>query len=144
MTRVSVKPELLHWALDRAGLPSDALRKRFPKIGEWLQGETAPTLKQLEAFARATHAPIGYLFLQAPPVEGTPIPDFRTMPHPRMGRPSPELLDTIYLCQQRQEWYREFARLRGEAPLPFVATARAVVIFTVLWVSASVSASRAH
>jgi Zn-dependent peptidase ImmA (M78 family) len=41
----------------------------------------------------------------------------------RNTRQSPELLDTIYLCQQRQEWYREFARLTDEEPRRFVGAA---------------------
>ena len=39
---------------------------------------------------------------------------------PRAVRPSPDLLDTLYLCQQRQEWYREHARMIGEERLGFV------------------------
>src|SRR4051812_3384548 len=37
--------------------------------------------------------------------------------------PSPDLLDTIYICQQRQEWYRDFARSEGEEPVPYVGSA---------------------
>ena len=40
-----------------------------------------------------------------------------------MTRPSPDLLDTIYLCQERQSWYREYARIEGQLELGFVNSA---------------------
>lgn len=83
----------------------------------------SPTFKQLEAFAKATHVPIGYLFLSEPPEEEIPIPDLRTMADEGVEEPSPELLDTIYLCQQRQEWYRGHARATGEPKRSFVGSA---------------------
>lgn len=100
----------------------DALEERFPRLQAWESGE-APTLKQLEDFARVTHTPIGYFFLTEPPVERVPIPDFRTFESAPLSRVSPDLLDTIHLCQQRQEWYRDFARVNGDRPVDFVGTA---------------------
>lgn len=122
MMRVDVKPELLRWARERAGLGPGALAPRFPQLGAWERGDERPTLKQLEGFAKATHTPVGYLFLQEPPIERVPIPDFRTVGSARVARPSPDLLDTVYICQQRQEWYRDFARSVGEEPLAFVGS----------------------
>jgi Zn-dependent peptidase ImmA (M78 family)/transcriptional regulator with XRE-family HTH domain len=124
MNRVSVKPELLRWAYERAGFRLETLTRRFPRLLEWEREETSPTLKQLESFAKATHTPVGYLFLQERPVERVPIPDFRTMGGEQRERPSPDLLETVYLCQQRQEWYRDFARLNGEDPIAFVGSVR--------------------
>lgn len=121
--RVEVKPAMLRWARERAGLEPDALAHRFPKLADWEREEARPTLKQLEDFAKATHAPIGYLFLSAPPVERVPIPDFRTVENRRIGHPSPDLLETIYLCQQRQEWYRDYVRSLREEPLRFIGSA---------------------
>jgi transcriptional regulator with XRE-family HTH domain len=77
--RVEIKPDLPRWARESAGLDAAALAGRFPRLAEWERGETRPTLKQLEDFARATHAPIGFLFLPEPPVETVPIPDFGTV-----------------------------------------------------------------
>lgn len=122
MNRVEIKPELLRWARDRAGLDLDHLVGRFPKLEQWERLEAFPTLKQLEGFAKATYTPMGYLFLQDPPVDALPIPDFRTLSGTRVRKPSPNLLDTIYLCQQRQDWYRDFARTRGDGPRPFVGS----------------------
>ena len=85
------------------------------------------TLKQLESFAAATHAPVGYFFLPEPPEERLPIPDFRTVSGAGPGqprRPSPDLLDTIYAMQQRQMWLRD-TLVDGEGePLQFVSSAR--------------------
>lgn len=122
--RVEVAPELLRWACERAGYSETTLSRRFPKLEQWLRGTDRPTLKQLERFAQATHAPVGYFFLPAPPHETVPIPDLRTVRNVIIERPSADLLDTIYLCQQRQEWYRDYARAIGEPPLDFVGSAR--------------------
>jgi Zn-dependent peptidase ImmA (M78 family) len=91
-------------------------------LAAWERGEVLPTLKQVEDFAKVTHTPVGYLFLTEPPVERLPIPDFRTMAAGQVEHPSPDLLDTVCICQQRQEWYRETARFGGERPLAFVGS----------------------
>ena len=122
MNRVGVKPEILRWARERSGHSVHDLQRRFPKFDAWERGEVLPTLKQLENFANTTHTPIGYLFLQEPPVEELPITDFRTIGNIDVSRPSPDLLDTLYLCQQRQDWYRDEVRSAGEAPMPFVGS----------------------
>ncbi len=120
--RVDVKPQLLNWAIERSGVDGLALHKRFPKLDAWLGAEVKPTLKQLEQFARATYTPIGFLFLRTPPEEPVPIPDYRTMANRQLARPSASLLDTLYICQQRQDWYRDYARAGGLAPLDFVGS----------------------
>jgi len=122
--RVAVRPELLRWARERSRLDDEDIQRRFPHLDEWERGDAQPTFKQLEAFAKATHAPIGYLFLPEPPVENIPIPDFRTMGGAQIGRASPDLLDMIYICQRRQEWYHDYARSTGEEPMEFVGSAR--------------------
>jgi Zn-dependent peptidase ImmA (M78 family) len=58
-----------------------------------------------------------------PPVERVPIPDLRASGNGRIGRPSPNLLDMLSLCRQRQAWYRDFARGQGDKPLAFVGSA---------------------
>jgi hypothetical protein len=57
---------------------------RFPRRPDWVRHGRSPTLRQLEQFARATHTPIGYVFLQEPPVESLPIPDFRATERDRI------------------------------------------------------------
>lgn len=113
---------VLRWAAERAGLRDDDLTTRFRKWPLWLSGEAQPTLRQLENFAHLTHTAVGYFFLPEPPVLTLPVPDFRTLRDETMSAPSSNLLDTLYLCQQRQDWYRDYARLHGLPPLPFVGS----------------------
>jgi Zn-dependent peptidase ImmA (M78 family)/transcriptional regulator with XRE-family HTH domain len=110
------------WARERSGIGRDALVHRFPKLPEWEEGRSLPTLKQLEVFAQATHTPVGFLFLPEPPEESISIPDLRTMGGARPQRPSPDLLDTLFQCQQRQEWYHDFVRANGGGPIQFVGS----------------------
>jgi Zn-dependent peptidase ImmA (M78 family) len=124
MNRVTIQPKLLRWAFERAGFDRTDLEHKFPHLAAWENLTEQPTLKQLEAFAKATYTPVGYLFLPEPPIEKIPIPDFRAPGNERIGHPSPDLLDTIYVCQQRQEWFRNYARSMGEKPLAFVSSAR--------------------
>ncbi len=116
---------MLEWACQRAGYTAESFAERHPahKIEAWIAGEIQPTLKQLEAFANATHTPVGALLLSEPPREPLPIPDFRSIGIGPPRRPSADLLDTIYLCQQRQDWYRGYARTNRFGEVGFVGVA---------------------
>lgn len=121
-----VKPRVLRWARERASLDPAELARRVrlkeDRVQEW---ETTGqiTLARLEQIARKTYVPVGFLFLPEPPDEPMPIPDFRTLGGAGVVRPSANLLDTIYQCQQRQNWYRDFLVAEGEEPLAFIGSA---------------------
>jgi Zn-dependent peptidase ImmA (M78 family) len=122
MVRVAVKTELLRWARDRAGFTVDDLSSRFPKLEKWESGLVQPTLKQIENYAKATYAPVGYFFLTEPPEELLPVPDFRTVAGRDVLPASPNLRDMIYACQERQDWFRDNARIAGADRLAFVGS----------------------
>lgn len=107
--RVTVAPQMIEWARRRARKSVDDLVRRFPKLRDWESGDAFPTMRQLQDFASATYVPVGYLFLPEPPIEELPLPDFRTIANEEVRTPSPDLLDTIYLCEQRQAWFQDFA-----------------------------------
>lgn len=123
VVRVDVAPDLLRWAVERAGWDDETVERRAPRLDEWTTGKHLPTLKQLEKFAHDTHTPFGLLFLAEPPAEKLPIPDMRTIGNAAVPRPSADLLDTIYLCQSRQEWYRNYVQESSAGGPSFVGSA---------------------
>ncbi len=111
--RVPVAPEVLGWALDRAPDP-DAVAEAFPKVWEWIAGETQPTVKQLTSFASRTGTPFGYLLLEQPPTLELPVPDFREgYEGGDLGSPSADLLAVVHQSIRRQDWYRDYALDNG-------------------------------
>lgn len=118
--RVNVAPEMLRWAVERSGRSAQELAK-FP-LAAWEAETTLPTMRQLEDFAKATYTPVGFMFLAEPPQEVLPIPDFRTFGSRPVRTPTPDLLDTIYACEGRQDWYRDFAEATGAEPVALVGS----------------------
>ena len=125
MTRVSIRESVLRWALERSGRYGQ-IQQKFPKLSEWLQGQSQPTLRQLEALARVTSTPLGYLFLPHPPDERLPIPLFRTLGDEPLRRPSPDLLETVQTMERRQAWMRDYLIEQGNEPLAFVRSSQIV------------------
>jgi Zn-dependent peptidase ImmA (M78 family) len=125
---VTVQPDLLKWARERASLaPQELARMVGTKakpapIEEWERTGELP-LKKLEAIAAKTHAPFGFFFLSEPPTEPIPIHDFRRPNGSVPQHPSINLLETIYGCQFRQTWMSAHLQAEGEEPLDFVGSA---------------------
>ncbi len=122
---LTLEPQTIRWARERAGLEVPVLAKKLgvkpERLEEWEQTGKLP-YKKVELLAAKTHTPFGQLFLKEPPEEKLPIPDFRTLGDAPVPRPSPDLLETILLMQRRQAWMREFLREEEEEPLEFVGS----------------------
>jgi len=125
MSRVAVSEKILDWALDRSGLSLADLEPKFPRLHQWISGQSQPTLRQLELLAKSTLTPLGFFFLKEPPEERLPVPYFRTLGDEASYGPSPDLLETIHTMQRRQAWLREFLVDQGQEMLPFIRSARA-------------------
>ena len=122
---LTLQPDVLRWARERADFSADALaRKIAVKPERVLQWEHSGVISmaQAEKVARATHTPLGYLFLSYPPLEPEPLPiqDFRTRAGAAPPHPSPDLLETVSAMQRRQDWLREELIETGHTPLGFV------------------------
>ena len=121
MTRIAIQPKMLRWARERAGLEIASLSRRTKAPGLGARGRQ-PTIGNSRPSPERPTRPSDSCSFPSPPEERLPIPDLRTLG--RRPRPSPELLDTIYAMQRRQDWLRE-ERVEAEAgPLEFVGSAR--------------------
>lgn len=122
VNRVPVKAELLEWAYHRS-MRQEYLNEKFSKLTNWLKGELQPTFRQLEEFAKATSTPLGYFFLEQPPVEEIPIPHYRTVEQAgSMSQASPDLLETLHTMQRRQDFMRDYYDKYVGEPLSYVGS----------------------
>ena len=111
--RLDIKKEMLIWAVTRYGLSVEEYAQKNPAFSKWINEERKPTFKQLEDFANSVYVPLGYLFLDEPPVETVPIPMFRS----GGGSVSLNVMDEVRKVQERQEWLSSYIEGNGiEAP----------------------------
>jgi Zn-dependent peptidase ImmA (M78 family) len=121
-TGVNIKPDIITWAIQRAGYELQDFATKFPSVTDWLEDRKQPTVKQLEKFSHKVHLPFGYIFLAEPPTERLPIPFFRTDQRGRVNENvSVNVYDTIMLMQQRQGWLRDYLKDNEYETLPFVS-----------------------
>ena len=120
---VNVAPEIITWAINYSRREDD-LRRIHPNLADWESGRARPTVKQLGQFAKDSRVPIGYFYLPRPPTIEVDIPDMRTVGNQPVGEPSPDLIQTVFECQRRQDWFVDYAKANGLVDLTFVGSYR--------------------
>ena len=89
---VNVSMEILDWVI--AHIKIDALPNQIREyLNLWVNGEKEPTFNQVEKVSKATGIPLGYFFLQTPPVEELSIVEYRTIDSIELKNPSRNLID---------------------------------------------------
>lgn len=118
---VDVSPSVLEWVINitkSIELPQ-SMRNQ---LSAWKTGSKQPTFSQVERMAKKTHLPLGYFFLDEPPVEDIPLINCRTIDSLYLEHPSRDLIDTIQNMEDVQDWTRTHLISEGYEPIPFVGT----------------------
>lgn len=105
--RAKVKPALLVWARESAGYTVPEAAKRLAvseeKVTAWEEGESSPTIGQLQSMAAAYKRPLSAFYLQVVPKTFMVMRDFRRLPGSGLRRIGPELAQEIRMAQQRRQ-----------------------------------------
>lgn len=122
---ISLNPQVLYWARQRAGLDINTLAKKMvikpERIKDW-EKTGQITFSQVDKLAHHTHTPVGYLYLPKPVNDSLPISDFRTVGDKPLSNPSPDLLETVQSMQRRQAWMHDELIETGHTKLPFIGS----------------------
>ena len=116
---VNIQPEIISWALSQT--QEEKLGdKLMSNIRQWLNGTKVPTFNQIEDFSRKSNIPLGYFFLQTPPIEKVELLEYRTVDSIQLANPSRNLIDTIHEMENIQDWMKNYRQELGFDVLPIV------------------------
>ena len=116
---VNIQPEIISWALSQT--QKEKLGdKLMNNIAQWLNGTKTPTFNQIEDFSRKANIPLGYFFLQTPPVEQMELLEYRTVDSIQLANPSRNLIDTVHEMENIQDWMKDYRQEVGFEELPLV------------------------
>ena len=116
---VKIQPTIISWAMSQTS-EEQLGTKLLSNIQQWLNGTKTPTFNQIETFSRKANIPLGYFFLQTPPVEDIKLLEYRTVDSIELANPSRNLIDTINEMERVQDWMREYRQDTGFDALPLV------------------------
>lgn len=120
VVHVNIKTEIISWALSQT--QEEKLdEKLLNRIHQWLNGTKTPTFNQIVEFSKKSNIPLGYFFLQTPPVEQIELLEYRTVDSIQLAKPSRNLIDTIHAMENIQDWMKEYRQEMGFGVLPVVA-----------------------
>ena len=109
---VKISSEIISWALGQ--VQEEKLgEKLMANITKWLDGTKTPTFHQIEDFSRKANIPLGYFFLQTPPVEKNDLLEYRTIDSVQLANPSRNLIDIIHEMEDIQDWMRAYRQDMG-------------------------------
>lgn len=116
-----VKPELLVWARESAGFPSQELAAGSMGIHpltleEWENGHVSPTVAELRKLGEFYKRPIAVFFLDEPPRRFDAQREFRRLAGIMPETASPEFLQALRWAVFRREAAMELHRLTGDPP----------------------------
>lgn len=127
---VQVAPAIISWVISQSA--SDKLSEKVAKnLQAWKDGKKVPTFNQIEAVSSATGIPLGYFFLDTPPVEDNFIIQCRTVDSVALTNPSRDLINTIHDMEMIQEWTRDHLISEEFEPLNFIGKSKLNVTKTV-------------
>ncbi|MCR4611178.1 MAG: ImmA/IrrE family metallo-endopeptidase [Lachnospiraceae bacterium] len=119
--KVSIQPEIISWAMSQTD-ESQLGTALLSNIRKWLDGTKTPTFNQIEEFSRKSHIPLGYFFLQKPPVENIELLEYRTIDSVELANPSRDMIDTINDMKRVQDWMKEYRQETGFDTLRIVGS----------------------
>lgn len=117
--RITISTDTLNWIISQVSQYSisDSTRR---SLFAWQTGDKIPTFNQIEAVSKSTGIPLGYFFLQTPPIENIALVNYRTIKSELLSNPSRNLIDTIHDMDNVQTWVREYQITNGNMPCEFV------------------------
>ncbi len=122
---VNIRPEIISWALSQT--QEEKLGdKLMNNIAKWLDGTKTPTFNQIEDFSKKANIPLGYFFLQTPPIEEIDLLEYRTVDSMQLANPSRNLIDTIHEMEDIQEWMKAYRQDLGFDKLSVVGCMKGI------------------
>ena len=123
---INVSENILDWVMQRVS-PSVLSSKQGELLHAWKEGRKTPTYNQIEKMSKVTGIPLGYFFLERPPVEDSSFVEYRTVDSKELSNPSRNLMDTLHDMELIQEWIRNELQATESDDLSFVGAIKKTV-----------------